>query len=370
MLRIATHLARRGVSIDVYTISWLGESPEPGINVKLIPTRGLLNHLRYKNFIHRAQAEITAGGYDLIVGFNRMSGLDVYFAADPCFVEKAYNQRSFLYRLSGRYRWFSACEKAIFAQASPTQILLLAEREKRLFQRWYGTADERFHLLPPYLSSNRMQLQDRDSMRQRLRNEFGFCEEDNILLLVGSGFRTKGLDRAIDAVAALPTPVKSRTRLIAVGQDNPKAFQRLINERGLRANVRITPGRDDIPQLMQGADVLIHPARRELAGHVLLEAMASRLPVLVTDVCGYATHVQKAGAGLLLQSPFSQHDLNSSLMEILASEQRRTWGENGYQYAQKLMAENNGGAEAEILIRLAQHKQMKTDSMSKGADAL
>lgn len=357
MLRIATELARLGNQIDIFTISWVGDAPVPNINIRLIPTKGLLNHTRYDNFIRRAQAEIADADYDLVVGFNRMSKLDAYFAADPCFAEKAHAQRNFIYRFSKRYRWFSACERAIFSQESQTEILLLSEREKSFFQRWYGTPEERFHLLPPYLSANRMALQDKNSMRQRLRQEFGFGEDDYVLLMVGSGFRTKGLDRAIDAVAALPAAVRTKTRLVAVGQDNPKVFNRLVMERGLKANVRISAGRDDIPQLMQGADLLIHPARRELAGHVLLEAMASGLAVLATEVCGYSSHIEKARAGRLVKSPFQQASLNACLAEMLDSEERQIWSQNGYQYAQALIADNDGSAEAKILLTLAERKR-------------
>lgn len=363
MLRIATELARLGHQVDIFTISWVGDGPGPNIKVRLVPTRGLMNHTRYDNFIRRAQTEIAGADCDLVVGFNRMPGLDAYFAADSCFAEKAHAQRSFIHRFSKRHRWFSACELAIFSQESQTEILLLSAREKLFFQRWYGTPDERFHLLPPYLSSQRMVLQDKADMRQQLRQEFGFAEDDYVLLMVGSGFRTKGLDRAIDAMAALPVAVRAKTRLVAVGQDNPKVFNRLIKERGLKANIRIVPGRDDIPQIMQGADLLIHPARRELAGHVLIEAMASGLPVLATDVCGYSVHVEKAGGGRLVKSPFRQANLNACLAEMLDSPEKQTWSQAGYQYAQALMAENDGSAEAKILIELAERKnQQKNDT--------
>lgn len=358
MLRIATELVHLGHQVDVFTMAWMGDAPAPNINIRLIPTKGLLNHRRYDNFIRGAQSEIAASDFDLTVGFNRMPGLDAYFAADPCFVERAHTQRNTLYRLSGRYRWFAAAERAVFAPEVNTEILLLAECEKTSFQHWYRTPDSRFHMLPPYLSAERMAHKDKAEMRGRLRQEFGFDDEDLVLLLVGSGFRTKGLDRAIDALASLPAALRAKTRLVAVGQDSAKVFKRLVMERGLKHNVRISGGRDDIPQLMQGADLLIHPARRELAGHVLLEAMASGLPVLATDVCGYSPHIEKAEGGLLVKSPFRQADLNACLLQMLESQDRDAWARNGYRYTQTLMAENDGSAEAQILLMLAQRSKL------------
>jgi UDP-glucose:(heptosyl)LPS alpha-1,3-glucosyltransferase len=356
MLRIANALALAGNSVDIFTMSWEGEAPQNGIRLRLINARGMINHKRYDSFIRQAREEIAKVNYSLVVGFNRMPGLDAYFAADPCFAERAQNQRGFFYRLSGRFRWFSKCERAVFTPDANCQVLLLSEREKADFQRWYRTPEHRFHLLPPYLSPARMALQDKEEMRLRLRREFGFDEDDRVLLLVGSGFRTKGLDRAIEALAALPGKQRVKTRLLAVGQDNPKAFLRMAADKRLSKRVQVSPGRSDIPQLMQGADLLIHPARNELAGHVLLEAMASGLPVLVTDVCGYAFHIDRAQAGVVMRSPFDQAALNKALSSMLDSEHLAIWSANGLAYAKAIMANNQGNAEANILMDMARHK--------------
>ena len=74
------------------------------------------------------------------------------------------------------------------------------------------------------------------------------------------------------------------------------------------------------------------PAYREAAGNVLLEAVASGLPVLTTDGCGYSPHVVKADAGIVLESPVSQADVNHGLVEILQSPKRQRWIENGRNY--------------------------------------
>ena len=357
MLRIARELARLDNTADVYTMSWNGDLPDTGVNTHILPVSGLSNHKRYGNFIRQAQSEITQARFDLVVGFNRMPGLDAYFAADSCFEERAQKQRSFFYRLSARYRWFSACERAVFAPSAGCEILLLSAKEKVDFQHWYATPDARFHLLPPYLSPERMALHDKSQMRQYLRQTFGFGEHEYVLLAVGSGFRTKGLDRSIHALAALPPELRGKTRLLAAGQDNPKVFIRLAADLGLQERVHISAGRNDIPQLMQGADLLIHPARHELAGHVLIEAMASGLPVLVSDVCGYASHIEQARAGKLIASPFQQQELNSQLIEMLMSDMRDEWSANGLKYAKGIMVANDGSAEAKILLSIAKNKQ-------------
>jgi UDP-glucose:(heptosyl)LPS alpha-1,3-glucosyltransferase len=364
MLRIARELVKKGHQVEIFTISWDGELPESPIVAHVIPAKGLFNYVKYDRFIAETKRRIAQDGkFDLIVGFNRIPGLDAYFAADPCFIERAHEQRSWLYRLTPRYQWFAGCEQAIFTPAADTQILLLSDIEKRHFQKWYQTQDARFHFIPPFLPSERFVLQDKAEMRQYLREAFNFAPEDFVYLLVGSGFSMKGLDRAIHALASMPSELRQHVRLVAVGQDNPKPFMRMAKRLGVEANVTISRGRPDIPALMQGADVYVHPAYRENTGLVILEALACGLPTLVTSTCGYAYHVKDADAGQVAPEPYDQTIFNQMFLDMMQSPERQRWQGAGVAYAKAIMAANDGSAEARVLIEAAIHKRGKTSDV-------
>lgn len=363
MLRTASRLAAAGHEVDIYTMSWDGEAPPEGVHVHIVRAQGWFNFQKYQDFIVNAQRQLAAEAkHVLIVGWNRMTGLDVYFAADPCFIERAHQQRNWLYRLTPRYRWFQQVEAAIFAPTAATEMLMVDMSEKLVFQRWYQTQDAKFHHIPPFLSAERLKLHDRAAMRQHLRQAFDLPPDSIVMLLVGSGFYMKGLDRAIKALASLPQSMRQRLTLIAIGQDKPAPFLRMARQLGVSEQVLISKGRPDIPQLMQGADLYLHPAYRENTGLVLLEALASGLPVLATASCGYALHIEAADAGRVVPSPFEQTALNQTLLQMLTlirgnDAQLTRWREQGLAYARALMEANDGGAEAEILQRLAQRKE-------------
>ncbi len=355
MLRTANELLKRGHQVEIFTLSWQGEAPS-GLKVHVLPQTGWFNFQRYQQFIDATFGIIQSTTFDFVFGYNRMAGLDAHFAADPCFIERAHRQRSWLYRLTPRYRWFAKCEEAVFSKDKNTEILAVSLTEKPNFQQWYGTQSERFHYIPPFLSPERFVLQDKTATREHLRNAFGFSADDFVYLLTGSGFAMKGLDRAILAMAALPPALLKHTKLVAVGQDNPKQFARMAKKLGLTQQVVISKGRSDIPQLMQGADVCTHPAYRENTGLVILEGMACGAPMLVTESCGYAHHVAEANAGMVNHMPFNQTLFNQQwlAMRTASAEQRAAWGLNGLRYAQQMMQANDGSAEANILIQLAE----------------
>jgi len=332
-LRIALECQQRGHAIRVYTPIWEGEVPE-GFEVVVVPVKALFNHKRNEKLTAWVEADLARRPVARVIGFNKMPGLDVYYAADGCFEDKAQTLRNPIYRKWGRYKHFADYERAVFAPESKTEILMISEVQQPLFIKHYHTPRQRFHLLPPGIAQDRRAPANAAEIRAEFRREFGLADDELLLVQIGSGFKTKGLDRSLKAVAALPRELRKRTRLIVIGQDDPKSFLLQIKTLGISEQVQILKGRSDIPRFLLGADLLIHPAYNENTGTVLLEALVAGLPVLVTDVCGYAHYIRDADAGRVLPSPFEQERLNHSLADMLADDRRRTlWGRNGLAYA-------------------------------------
>jgi UDP-glucose:(heptosyl)LPS alpha-1,3-glucosyltransferase len=331
--RIAQVCAARGHRVDVFTKEWQGTKPD-NFNVHVLPVRGFRNHTRNRHFIRLVTREIESRGFDVVIGFNRMPGIDIYYAADPCYVAKIRELYGPLYRLTARYRYSADMERTIFSPEADTRILLLTSREMEKFIHHYNTPEARFRLLPPGIARDRMAPADAPRIREQFRKEFNLGEQDRLILMVGSGFRTKGLDRAIRALASLPDELGGRTRLMVIGDDKEGAFRKQARKLGVEDRVLFMGGQPDVTRYMLGADLLIHPAYSELAGMVLLEAIVAGLPVLATDVCGYAFHIESAQAGRVLASPFEQEKLNQALRDMLDANERQQWSENGIRYGQ------------------------------------
>ncbi|MBC9072301.1 glycosyltransferase family 4 protein [Thauera sp. CAU 1555] len=333
-LRIALACQARGHDIRVYVLEWQGEVPE-GFELVRVPVRALVNHRRYRKFTDWVQADLARRPVDRVVGFNKMPGLDVYYAGDPCFEQKARALRGRFYRFSPRYRHFSAYERAVFDPTAHTRILMMSPVQKPMFVEHYGTPAHRFHQLPPGIARDRRAPPDAPAVRAAFRAEFGLADEDLLLLQIGSGFRIKGVDRTLAALASLPPPLAARTRLMVIGQDDDAPYRRQAAQLGVAGRVRFFKGRTDIPRFLLGADLLIHPAYNENTGNVLLEALAAGLPVLVTGICGFAHYVADADAGVVVSSaPFVQAELDAELARMLSDEPaRRHWARNALAFA-------------------------------------
>lgn len=332
-LRVVRECAARGHEVKVYTMKWKGEQLQ-GVRVVIVPVRGLASHVRYRRFSAAVAELLRTEPVDGVIGFNKMPGLDVYFAADPCFAERALKERRGYYRFTPRYRHFSAYERAVFGDSSSAHALLLSPLQRHQFAHHYPGCEPRLHDIPPGIGRDRQPPPNVSEIRAQFRNEFDLRDEDHAVLQVGSGFVVKGVDRSLRAIAALPDEVRDRTRYLLVGQDKAGKFKRLARRLGIADNCIFFSGRDDVPRFLFGCDLLLHPAYSESAGYALLEATIAGLPVLTTDTCGYAFHITRAGAGEVCASPFAQADLNRRLLQMLTSDQRESWRANGIRYGQ------------------------------------
>lgn len=333
-MRIAHRCLERGHEVHVFTMNWSGDH-ESGLHLHILKSRGLTNHGRTRHFIKLLKQQLQHGHYDLVVGFNKMPGLDIYYAADVCYKARC-KDRSIFYKLMPRYREWVRQEQSVFGVGNKTEIMLIAKRQQQEFVSQYHTEENRFHLLPPGIAKDRMRPPHADELREITRHKRHIGDHEFLVLMIGSGFQTKGVDRAIKAFAAMPLQLRNRGYLYVIGADNPDPYMAQAERYEVHERVQFLGGRPDVPEFLLAADLLLHPAYYDNTATVLLEAVVAGLPILTTDKCGYAQYVQDANAGVVLASPFVQEELNKALVEMITSpEDRQQWQQNALKFAKE-----------------------------------
>lgn len=330
---MAVEAVRRGHDVTFFCSDWSGDYIS-GVNVRLIESVGFFNVAGVSGFINGFLKSFNREEFDLVVGFNKMPGLDVYYCGDSCFAQKAWCERSWVYRLASRTRLYLRNEEAVFGCDSATKILDISPVERPLFARFYGTSPDRFHLLPPGIKKQESNSDFSSSGVDLIRKEFAISSQAKVLLCVGSGFRTKGLDRSIEILAELVKREKLDVYLLVVGADKPAPYMRIAKGLCISDRVIFAGGRTDVRGFYREADLLLHPAYREVAGNVLLEAMLSGLPVVATDVCGYSSYIHDYGMGAVIPSVGSTPvEFSHAIVELLRYPRQR-WGSSAERLAQ------------------------------------
>ena len=334
LLRIARACQARGHEVELFTGELRSAAPED-LTLHLLNSRAWSNAGSNARLAQSFQQATAGQGFDCCVGFTKLPGLDVYYAGDPCYAARVDEDRGSLYKLLPRYHALRRQERQVFTPMADTEILLFAHPERDKFIRYYGTQAERFHMLPPGINRERLLATPHDAAdRTALRAELGMNDRQHMVLMVAAFFKTKGVDRAIHALAALPEALRVETRLVIVGDDRAAPYQRLAADLGVAGQVIFTGAREDVARFYFAADLLLHPAYTENTGTAILEAMVCGLPVLATGNCGFAGHITAAGAGEVCAMPFQQAQLNRQLQAMLSSGRREEWRRNARHYTE------------------------------------
>ena len=170
-----------------------------------------------------------------------------------------------------------------------------------------------------------------------LHRELGLPNEAILLGNIGQIGLRKG---HLPLFAAMQQVVEMlpQTHLVIVGKrwsskaesmEYEQTLRDLAAQPPLKGHVHFLGVRHDVPTMMNELTLLLHTARQEPLGRVLLEAAASQLPVIATNVGGTSEIFSTPNSALLLDDPKNQSDADfaatiaQSIFALLADDQRR-----------------------------------------------
>jgi len=109
------------------------------------------------------------------------------------------------------------------------------------------------------------------------------------------------LARAFMRALELQPAAASKLRLVLVGDGAlRREVEALLSAAAVRDKVWFAGERDDVPEVMRGFDCFVLPSLAEGVSNTILEAMASRLPIVATRVGGNAELVESGMTGTLV----------------------------------------------------------------------
>jgi glycosyltransferase involved in cell wall biosynthesis len=158
------------------------------------------------------------------------------------------------------------------------------------------------------------------------------------LSVIGRLVEQKGHRYLFEAVRQLKGNFK--IKLLVIGDGPLLQSQKLAVSRSstLRDSVIFTGLRKDVPRLLQATDLLVLPSLREGLPMVALEAMASSIPIVATNVGGMPEVIEDRVTGLLVE-PEDPASLAEGLRTMLHDRAfARRLGESGYRVGKERFA--------------------------------
>jgi glycosyltransferase involved in cell wall biosynthesis len=142
-----------------------------------------------------------------------------------------------------------------------------------------------------------------------------------VLATVGALANRKGQEYAVRGLAAARSAgVDARLDLVGKGPDDAM-LRRLVAELGLDRHVNFAGEQPDPRPYLRNADVFLLPSRQEGFSIALLEAMASSLPCIATDVGGNAEALVDGEGGRVV-SPRDAGAIAGAIVELCRDRSR------------------------------------------------
>jgi glycosyltransferase involved in cell wall biosynthesis len=160
-----------------------------------------------------------------------------------------------------------------------------------------------------------------------LHAELGVASDVPLVATIGQIGLRKGMDVVLSAARLVPSVhwlvVGERTSEKEESREFERRLHELASEPPLAMLVHFLGSRSDVARLMGECALLVHAARQEPLGRVLLEAAACGLPIVATDVGGTREIFPSEGDGAMLVTVDEPEELAATVNALLGDERRR-----------------------------------------------
>ncbi len=284
VVSLANELSKRNLDVSIVTARQTQTpliTPSPQVRVKQFPT---FRYYEFVTIVPFYAFDLLREQYDVVVTFFADFGEGAALRA----ASLRNRSRLFLYLTfpyHGAPHRYSAYRQWGWDK-SAAHILADAEFTARVGEEFFHRP---ISVLPSGTDPRR--FFPNAERRAALRRAFGFADHDVVLLNVAALERRKGAWRVIEALPQLRERCPNLRYLILGDGDERANLQRRVEELGLTRNVIFAGTTTELPAFYNAADIFVMLPDAEAGSIACLEAMASGLPVVVSNTGGFAEAV-------------------------------------------------------------------------------
>lgn len=172
-----------------------------------------------------------------------------------------------------------------------------------------------------------------------IRNKYGIKNGNKLVCFAGRIIKPKGVETLIKSIPYVLSKYRNVT-FVFMGPIIDKTLIELcknINSSIYMENIVFTDriNRGDVYSLLKISDMLVHPSLYEVLPTVILEAMASKKPVIASDISPHRELISNCKNGFLFETD-NYEDLADKILELLFdSDKSKTMGAKGYEIASR-----------------------------------
>lgn len=309
---LASHLVREGHDVHIFANKWPAGTTS-SMTFHKIPMIGGLSLLKIWSFAIAAWIVLKRFDADVIFSNERLFSQDILRASDgvhKTWLKIRMNYTSPLRRLSflinPLHLSIRLLDWYIFNRRAFKKIIAPSEFIKRDILRTYSSVhEEDIRVIYNGVDLERFRPENKKRYRDSVRSDLGIAQTAWMLLFVGTGFERKGLQFAIKALRHLPPD----TFLAVIGKGKTRHYKKLARQWGLNERVKFIGPVEGVERYYAASDLVIAPTLYEPMANVMLEALASGIPVLTSRNCGNAEILTEDKGGWLINEPANVEEI-------------------------------------------------------------
>jgi len=173
--------------------------------------------------------------------------------------------------------WFTLARDEFRYRSRRHQIVVcLTDDDRTILRELYPSVQSQLEVIPNGIDLEQWSIAT-EVERANQRREYGIGPDEHVMLFVGHEFDRKGLWHAVDALNSLPL----RFRLVVVG-GSPGLVDQAKSRVGPTSRVIFLGRVSQARSIYTIADSMVLPTQYETGPLVLLEALASGVPAIIT----------------------------------------------------------------------------------------
>ncbi|MBI2987268.1 MAG: glycosyltransferase family 4 protein [Deltaproteobacteria bacterium] len=296
-------------------------SPPQGTGTHKVPILALGRTARLLSFAFLAPKVILPHQCDVVVSFGRIAQQDVLRSGGGThrvFLKKMESgeglHRRLWHLLSPYHRSVLAIERLQYRPGGYKRVVAVSQEVKREIVTTYEVPEEKVTVIYNGVDHERFHPRIRRQAGERIRRQWGIPEQSPLVLFVGSGFQRKGLERLLRVWGSARL---EGVYLLVVGDDAQRGRYAAWAEREAAGRIIFAGRQGDIENYYAAADLLALPALQEAFGNVVLEALASGLPVLLARAVGAAEILTAEMEENIVAQPDDPSEMEAKILCLL-----------------------------------------------------
>lgn len=356
---LCDYLIRQGHHIEVLAIDW--QNGPPGVNFVRVPVKGLMRWQRWLSFVAKTKTIVQERGADLVLAVNRGGGMDLF---QPHGGTVPGSQRQNILRQPDsltagiKAAGFRFGPKAAVARMLDHAAYQTAKRFVALSQmvasdmaRYYTIPEEKIAIIHNGVDLQRFHPDAKTKYGPSVRRRLGIPDDILVFSLVAHNFSLKGVRELI--IAASNMEKSGKCCWLVAGRGKQGRFLNLAKKLSVESRIMFTGAVSRVEEIYAASDVYVHPTWYDPCSLVVLEALASGLPVITTRFNGAGELLQDGRSGFVIENPPETDALRSVMTKLTNKELRNHMSVEARKLAETIPWENHFRRMEEVMTDTA-----------------